>query len=335
MGKRIAAVLLAACLLAGCAARSAWPSAKIGGVDPPSSLRDKEIRDQWQATAPSRTSAQRRYGSAGLLAFPSVLVSLYLDEDGGAQWTDEDIAHTRANVATAVDWIKAQAAAYNANPVIYYDTGDGEALFCRRELPYTFMGGEESEEGDELYAAIESICDELDTDALHDAYGTSSVGFLVFLPVAGSSFTMVHYLEDDEIYYHEYSCIYRYDAYGAAGEFESPAVYAHEILHMYGAPDLYLGSGDPYVTPALVDYIEQTWPDAIMLYTYNEDGTSNPDSIPKTLCPVTACRLGLCDTFEGAEEYPDVSVLPQGTFALELPDTPASPWDLAQDSEAA
>ena len=36
------------------------------------------------------------------------------------------------------------------------------------------------------------------------------------------------------------------------GEDESPATYAHEILHLFGAPDLYAGSGDPYVDEAPV-----------------------------------------------------------------------------------
>ena len=57
---------------------------------------------------------------------------------------------------------------------------------------------------------------------LRQACGTSSIGFLIFLPVEGSSFTMVHYLEDGDNAYHEFSCLYRADAYTGPDAFETP-----------------------------------------------------------------------------------------------------------------
>ncbi len=50
-------------------------------------------------------------------------------------------------------------------------------------------------------------------------------------------------------FYYEYSCLYKTDAY-TDGEPESPATFAHEILHLFGAPDFYEGSSDPYVDAA-------------------------------------------------------------------------------------
>ncbi len=77
---------------------------------------------------PTQTPAQQQdlqqvYGSCGLLAWPSVLYSIYLQDDANP-WTEEALAQTRQNLAVAVDWITQQAQTYNAQPKIYYDTGE-------------------------------------------------------------------------------------------------------------------------------------------------------------------------------------------------------------------
>lgn len=80
-------------------------------------------------------------------------------------------------------------------------------------------------------------------------------------------------------------------------------MYAHEILHLFGAADLYVGSRDTFVTQPLAQYVLNTWPDAIMYYTYNSDNGISYDHIEKTLCPLTAYRLGLVDSFPGSEQF--------------------------------
>ena len=102
---------------------------------------------------------------------------------------------------------------------------------------------------------------------------------------------MAHYADDGDSFYYEYSCLYKTDAY-TDGEAESPATYAHEILHLFGAPDLYEGSSDPYVDEALVSYVADTYPGDIMLSTYEDDGSSRFDAITKEISPLTAYCLG-------------------------------------------
>ena len=327
MPKRVLAALLAACLLCACAAPAGaqpgavrpasafdlWP-----GEDDPWGLFDEDpLLPGWPGEdTPARTADQRTYGSAGLVGWPSVLVSVYLDEWNGAVWDESAIASSRQKLAMAVDWITRQCAAYSAAPKIYHDDGTPDSeLFYHQTYNGRFAGGEDSEESDNYYAFVEDLCAELDTEALHERYGTSSVGFLFFLPVPGVSFTMVHYLEDENDYYHEYCSLYRYDAYGDGTEEESATVYAHEILHLYGAADLYEGSADEFVTPELSRYVEMTWPDAIMLDTYEPDGSIRYDAIDKTLCPITAYRLGLTRRLDALGDYPDIAAMPPGTFA--------------------
>ena len=334
----LAAGLLAlALLLAGCAPRAALVSPSAAGRSPldwPQPAQGGENwYDQWLDRwygASGLTAAQRTYGSAGLLAWPSVLVSVYLDEAGGAAWDEDAIAQSRETLAVAVDWIKAQCAAYNVSADITYDDGTPDSgLFVHTSYNGSFAGGTASDESDGFYAAVYDLCAELDTPELREKYGTSSIGFLIFLPVAGASFTMVHYLEDGSDYYHEFSCLYRADAYTGPDAFETPAVYAHEILHLYGAPDLYEGSSDYYVTPALTAYVEQTWPDEIMLDTYGPGGTLVYGGVDKQLGPLTAARLGLCTGFDGQESFPAVMETPAGAFSNGELDGLALPGDNA------
>lgn len=128
---------------------------------------------------------------------------------------------------------------------------------------------------------------------------------------------MAHYADDGEYFYYEYSCLYRHDAY-TDGERESPATYAHEILHLFGAPDLYEGSGDPYVDRALIDYVAETYPDDIMVSTYEDDGTSRFDVITKEISPLTAYCLGLTDTCPELEQFPLLTQVEPGVFRREL-----------------
>ncbi len=312
-----AAALAAALLCTACAPRPAAREPQIELLATPApqpTPTPNQGMGGWDF-APQRTADQQKYGSAGLLAWPCVLYSVYLDEaGGGAAWTDEEIERSQQNLALAVDWIGAQAAAYGASPRLYCGTDD---LLERIEYEGTFVGGESADEGQRFYSEIDALCARLDTDQLAETYGTTNVGFLIFLPVDGCSFTMVHYLEDGSSYYYEYSCLYKENTYFPAGTFEMPAVYAHEILHLFGAPDLYEGSNDLYVTPELIEYVAQNWPDAIMQDTYNADGVPEYDAISKTICPLTAYRLGLCADFPGIEQFPLAAQDPAGTYRLD------------------
>lgn len=344
MQKRLAAVLLAVCLLSACAAPGAagrLPGARpaAASVDPwfgeqdPSADPFEDWFGLWpdgngSGAAPVRTAEQQAYGSAGLVGWPSILISVYLDEWNGQKWDDAAIAASRQKLAMAVDWIRTQFAAYGAAPRIYYDDGTPDSgLFYHQTFDGRFAGGEESDESNAYYDTVETLCAELDTDALHERYGTSSVGFLFFLPVAGVSFTIVHYLEDESDYYYEYSTLYRYDAYSSIGEEETPSVYAHEILHMFGAADLYEGSSDRFVTPELTQYIADTWPDAIMLDTYEPGGGVRYDAVNKSLCPLTAYRLGLLPRLAETETWPDIAAIPPGTFTDSFENVRYYAWD--------
>ena len=117
----LAALAMGLCLLAGCAAQPAAPAqATIPHIEtsPQPTVAPSPTPTQ---TPAQQQDLQQVYGSCGLLAWPSVLYSIYLQDDANP-WTEEALAQTRQNLAVAVDWITQQAQTYNAQPKIYYDT---------------------------------------------------------------------------------------------------------------------------------------------------------------------------------------------------------------------
>lgn len=335
MRTRIAALLLAVLLLTGCAPYVRWKVST--SVTPYTQQTPAQTPAPTQTPQPDAGLSRRQmlYGSSGLLTEPTVLVSVYLnDAANGRVWTEEAKAQTRQYLAAAVTWLQAQAETYGRTLTLYYDDGTAGNQLCRSYTPRTAIrGGRGSDESDDFINEMDAVCATLDTAALENTYGTDQVAFLYFLPVSGASFTMVHYADDGSSFYHEYSCLYRYDAYAGEGESESPAIYAHEILHLFGAPDLYEGSTDAFVDEELLAYIAQTYPDEIMNSTYNEDGSSSYDGVYKTISPLTAYCVGLTDTCPELELFPKLAEITPGVFRYPEEESPDSGADGSSDAE--
>jgi hypothetical protein len=89
------------------------------------------------------------------------------------------------------------------------------------------------------------------------------------------------------------------------GEPVPPAVYAHELLHAFGAPDLYT-PGQAGIDADDVAWFEKNLPDDIMLTTYEmgEDGTerSRYDAITNSFDPIIAYYAGLTDQDDTVDE---------------------------------
>ncbi len=339
MRTKLTALLLAMLLLmslTSCSAYTQWKQASP--IIPYSQSTPAQTPAPTTTPQPESGLSRRQmmYGSAGLLTEPTVLVSVYInDAAGGRVWTEDAKAETRQYLATAVQWLEEQTKNYGHTIHLYCDDGTANTHLSRTYTPKSAIrGGRNSDESDALLTELDAVSDTLDTTELEVTYGTDRVAFLYFLPVSGASFTMVHYADDGSNFYHEYSCLYCYDVYAGEGESESPATYAHEILHLFGAPDLYEGSSDDFVDDELVAYVEQTYPDEIMNSTYNEDGTSSFDSVNKSISPLTAYCLGLTDTCPELEQFPKLADIMPGVFRYPSEDPADGGSDPGPDADS-
>ena len=239
MYRKLAALVLAAALLCSCSARvtvQRYP-AELPRAESPAATPTPE-------PVPTFTEEQKSYGSAALLTDATVLVNVFLNDAAhGQTWDAESRAAAVQRTQLAVDWITEQAAGYEAAVNLICDrSADGsDSTLTRSYLVQSAMqGGENSEESSAFLDEMDTLCASLAADSRLAAYGARHIAFLFFLPISGTSFTMAHYADDGDSFYYEYSCLYKTDAY-TDGEAESPATYAHEILHLFGAPDLYEG----------------------------------------------------------------------------------------------
>lgn len=270
---------------------------------------------------PTFTEEQKKYGSASLLSEPTVLVSVFLNDAArGLTWDEADRTAAVQQTRMAVDWITAQAESYGVMPDLICDrTEDGSnAALTRSYLVQSAMRrGEVPTRAPPSLRKWTPCVSRWPRTARLAAYGTRHIGFLFYLPISGTSFTMAHYADDGEYFYYEYSCLYRHDAY-TDGERESPATYAHEIRTCSEHLTSTRAAATPYVDRALVDYVAETYPDDIMVSTYEDDGTSQFDVITKEISPLTAYCLGLTDTCPELEQFPLLTQVEPGVFRREL-----------------
>lgn len=352
-GFAVGAAALTLCLLCGCMPRIrvttrdttpaplASPAPAWGEAEPPVAALPTPALPELTPEAPpesSLTAAQQDYGSVGLLSEPTVLVSVYINDVAGSHlWDEQSMDDTRETLDIAVRWIEEQAAGYGQDIEIYYDDGTAQT----EGLRHTYMvqnrlaGGEEAISDSQLLTEFDSLCQTLNTQSLQAYYGTENIGFLLFLPLDGCSFTMVHYTNDGPSFFEEYSCLYRYDMYSGPTVPETPAVYAHEILHLFGAPDLYEGSSDPFVDEELTAYVDEYTPDDIMYDTYELDGSITYGAITQRLTPLVAYRLGLIDHCDELERFPKIGDTPPGVFTIFDTESPRSLADLPADQSIA
>ena len=83
---------------------------------------------------------------------------------------------------------------------------------------------------------------------------------------------------------------------------DPPAAYAHEILHLFGAHDLYRGA--EYQRP-VTDYIKKEYPLEIMYTITDEEGNIKPTYVESEIT-VTAYQLGWLEETEELLKFPEL-----------------------------
>lgn len=246
-------------------------------------------------------------GSASELDGNIVVVSIFLDDDQ-TKWDfgnrNADVT-MRANslqyLGIATQWISDNAEQWGKEPVFFYNWEEDAQLYYETEI-VADVTDEEEDPSEELSDFIDQY---IYVDELLERYEADSIVFMAFVNTPSGNSEPSYTLPFDDSIESPYEIVYiltRCD-----GEIENPATYAHEILHTFGAPDLYTDEFPAYnynIDSTYVAYCEEHHANEIMFTTYDaETLESYYDHISNELTDITAYYIGWTDTCEDVELF--------------------------------
>ena len=256
-----------------------------------------DSEDEWKT---------RDTGSASYIWEPTVVVSIFVDEEEDL-WTEEEREYALGVCRIGFDFIKKELdEKYNTACNLYYDwTEDPDLRYDIRlyESIPAYVGLR-----DEIH--INDLADEwVETIPFRDLmlkYDSASVAFIVFVPHEGCSYSEMHCLLDDRSTWNEMSVFYLQDMYSDTYAYETPTVYAHELLHQFGAEDLYSSAG--IYSDETYAALQTLCQDDLMLRTFTKINgvyTTFPDEVYGEISPITAYLLGIGDE-DAVAEVPEL-----------------------------
>lgn len=249
----------------------------------------------------SADEEEHKLGSAKLLEGDNILISIFVDINGN-EWTEEEKQYSEDSLKEAVTWIEGEGAAYGKQIRFIYNMDSQSDLLYTQSID--FKVDSDSDDSNQytyyLYNKL-WIQENIDVVSIKENYGSNSIGYLFFIKDRGTSYTYTHYLEDKNINKEEMCTIYLEDS-SEYNLYENPATYAHEILHLYGALDLYKGA----CPEDLNAYVIDSYPYEIMLSTYNETLIPNEYGEVKSISPITAYMLNWLEEVEELTLFPEM-----------------------------
>lgn len=253
--------------------------------------------------------AWRPQGSANTLAGSSVIVTILLDTPD-ADFTDDEITYANESIDRSCRYLEEQGRKYGKSVKLYnYDSVNSDLLFrISCDKPATDAVDFSSGTYTGFKNTVDSlIADEIPFDDIYEKYGTDSIGFMVMLDAGASAYSQVYYPDGNYYGFNEWVAMFVHDMYGT--RYENLACYAHEILHLFGAIDLYYENAASGFNADIAMSIAND-PDysmALMYNTYNPDGSYDYENIPQELSDITLAMIGFTDGTEVFEKYPSLA----------------------------
>lgn len=238
-------------------------------------------------------------GSAGKISETTVVVSIFAD-DSTTEWnfdsqTDKSMMDTMLkHLASAATWLEAQCGNYGAQTSFIYDWKENPDLFYTMDFGYLKMVRPDS---GGFLSERTRIRNTIDSEELKQRYNAQNIIYIFYFNTDETNTVNSWCLSDvygnsDE----EVINIFVRDTYDTGGYYlASASTFAHEILHCFGAYDLYYSSAA--IPKAYVDYCKSTGSRDIM-YTVNNGATITPKFTQ--LC---AYYVGLVDSCSEVEKW--------------------------------
>ncbi len=230
-----------------------------------------------------------RHGSASELEGNTVILSLFISDSNGTwEGNARDIALEQDMLdylGIATDWISHEAKAYNTKCNFIYDWSENSDLRDFVQVDYDMT----KETADKVL--WKHIDENIDYVHLQEKYNAENILFVAFLdtPKSLDDTSQTRFYYPGMTYPYEICYIFAH----CDGDKESPASIAHEILHAYGAPDLYYSDSDYGITENYVQKLEKENSNDIMFRTYDDNDNMVYDRITNEFTELDAYYVGI------------------------------------------
>ncbi len=245
-------------------------------------------------------------GSACKLDGNIVVVSIFVNDlDYSWNFSDSNDTATRDNTLTylgiAADWITECGKTWNREPKFIYDWKENSDLYYEATISCDIT----DEDSDPTSYVAQYIQNSIDEKQLLTKYDADSIVYMTYLNTTSDNKSVSFSIPfTDASDYTQEVC---YMLLNAENEIESPAGYAHEILHVFGAPDLYTSEDPAFncnIDDVYVKYCDTAHANDIMETTYDVNtGDSYYDHISNELSDVTAYYVGWIDACQDVTDY--------------------------------
>lgn len=228
-------------------------------------------------------------GSAEYLKGRNLLYSLFLDTSESS-WEEEEKEETLDMLKLAAEYIQDAAEEYQTKTELVCDWQEYADLTGNAKVGFAINDQMDFEDrlDEEIALWVE---EKIDFEQLLEDHRAVGIALLVFVNNSGTSYAIVF----DGIDNPKESAVL-FDE-------KIPSVYAHEILHVFGAHDLYKNAE---YTSEVTDYVKEVYPMEIMYTVTDGSGNTCDDRIVNTISPVTAYHLGWIDYTEEVDLFPQL-----------------------------
>lgn len=228
-------------------------------------------------------------GSAKYLEGRNVLYSLFVDTPS-SDWQPEEKERALEKLQIATEYIEEEAKAYGVDTELICDWKENTDLSGQATVD--FIISDEEDFADRLDEEIAYwVENTVDYDKLKEDHQAQGAVLLVFVNNPSVSYAIVFDGRDNPK-----ESVIMFSK-------ESPSVYAHEIMHLFGAHDLY---EDAEFTAEVSAYVKETYPLEIMYRVTDLQGNAYDEEIVNTLSPITAYHLGWVDEIEETDMFPQL-----------------------------
>ena len=235
------------------------------------------------------------YGTAAELQGKTLCVSMFVDTNYDEWTADDDKEEWRIKLGYAADWIEQMAGEYGVDSEFIYDWNQfPELRYDVRDKAFSYSRYLENNDGyNELWNLINN---DIPVNEMLSKYKADNILFVTFYNTAESNGVEAFATDGffDKDYYYDTAFIPAY----FQGRETTASVIAHEMLHLFGAADLYcIGRKDTMsynMNQEMIDYMRENYPDDIMLRTFDHE-TDTPfyGEVNGSISPVTAYYIGL------------------------------------------